>query len=224
MVSIRARRASLSPRGPRMAWPATASGWSACSSTKARGEGAVNARRSSSTVISKPCGANSSASAVHSCHGNGGGPVGAPTAFLIASPATVTASWMAPAGIHALRTIRPADAVTRAISAAAARASEAKITPNVDSTTSASPSPTGSAAASPSTKVASRPRAAALTRATSSSRGAGSTPITLAPRSAASSAALPVPQPTSTTRSPTADAARSTTTRAAGSSRAAVSS
>jgi hypothetical protein len=55
-------------------------------------------------------------------------------------------------------------------------------------------------------------------------RDAGSTPATLAPRAAASSAALPVPQPTSTTCSPAAGAAPSTTARAAGSSRAAVSS
>ena len=56
----------------------------------------------------------------------------------------VTASWIAPSGTHALRTMRPAGAVTRAISAAAAGASGAKITPNTDSTTSASPSPRGS--------------------------------------------------------------------------------
>ena len=48
----------------------------------------------------------------------------------------VTASWIAPSGTHALRTMRPAGAVTRAISAAAAGASGAKITPNTDSTTS----------------------------------------------------------------------------------------
>src|SRR5262249_46039925 len=82
-------------------------------------------------------------------------------------------------------TMRPPGALTRAISAAAARGSGAKITPNTDVTMSASSSASGRAAASPSAKAASSPRAAASRRATPRSRRAGSTPATGAPRPAA---------------------------------------
>jgi hypothetical protein len=67
----------------------------------------------------------------------------------------------APPGTQAESTILPAGFATRAISAAAAKGSDAKITPKTEITTSATPSGSGSASAAPSTNLSSNPRARA---------------------------------------------------------------
>ena len=141
----------------------------------------------------------------------GGGPGGASRAAATASRLVRHASAIAPSGIQALIASRPFGAATLAISAAAASASGAKITPNTETSASAAPSARGIEAASPSANSIERRSARARAAATSSSRGAGSTPVTRAPRAAAISAALPVPQPRSTSVSPSAGAAASTT-------------
>ena len=74
-----------------------------------------------------------------------------------------------------------------------------------------SASPTGSSAASPSTNSTSRRSAAARSRARSSRAGTKSTPTTFPhERLAAAIAALPLPQATSSTRSPGTTSSAST--------------
>ena len=182
----------------------------------------MNDKLCSSTSTAKPCGASSADKASWSCHANGSGGGGAPSASLTASPAAEVNSNIVPCGIQALKMMRPSAVTTRDISAAAAAGSEAKITAKTDTMTSAPASSTGTADASPGTNVIVAPSLAARSRATSSSRAAGSTPVTWAPHAAASSAAFPVPQTRSTTRSPGRSDARSITTLAAGNSCSAV--
>src|SRR6266508_1989909 len=98
--------------------------------------------------------------------------------------------------------IRPPGRHTRSSSPAATSKSGATMASSVDSTTSKAPSGKGRSSASPSRNVTSSPSAWARRPACSSSSGSSATPTTLQKRRAAAKAALPLPQATSSTRSP----------------------
>ena len=88
---------------------------------------------------------------------------------------------------------------TRTSSSAAAWWWGANITPIVDITTSNDPSANGRFSASASAHSSSSPSASARRRPSASSSGVRSLAVTFAPRAAAGSAALPVPEATSST-------------------------
>src|SRR5919204_5930150 len=109
-----------------------------------------------------------------------------------------------------VRPSRPPGRERRAFSRAARRWSEAKMTPNVDATTSKAAFAYGSDWASPTSKRTSRFASAARARARSIPSSATSIPVTRAPERAASKARPPDPVPTSSTDSPGRGATSST--------------
>ncbi len=117
---------------------------------------------------------------------------------------------IAPAGFHAATPIRPPGFSTRAISPAARLWSGANMQPKVETTTSKLWSSNGISWASPSTNSSSTPASPARRRASSNSSGVMSRPVTSPPATAAGIAALPVPQATSRTRSPSLTPTRET--------------
>ena len=110
----------------------------------------------------------------------------------------ITPASIGPTGTHDVTSARPVGLSTRTISAIARSGSGAKMTAKIEITQSNDASSNGRSSAPATTNSASGTR----TRATSTRRSAGSAPVTCAPLCAATAAALPVPQPRSSTRSP----------------------
>ena len=110
---------------------------------------------------------------------------------------------MPPSGVQFAIPMRPPGLTTRSSSAAVRSWSGANIAPKTETATSKLASSKGSAWQSASTNSTSSRSAAARSRPRSSSAGTKSAPTVLPQaRRAAASAALPLPQATSSTRSP----------------------
>ena len=109
---------------------------------------------------------------------------------------------MNPAGVQAIRPIRPPDRVTRTSSSAAGWWCGANITPTQEVVTSKVSSAYGNASASPVSQTISNPSAGDSRRPVSTSSGVRSDAVTRAPARAAGRATLPDPAATSSSRSP----------------------
>lgn len=217
----RSRSSSQAPgRAARARWMERHAGWwRSCSANQAAGEAAVKAMLSSEMATRAPRAPKSCST--KSCspqRGGAGGGVGeGGERGAMALHRRRPASAIAPSLTQLVITTRPPGRTTRSSSEATRSASGAKMAAKTETARSKRASSAGMAPASPWAQERVRPSRSARSRATCSRRAAGSTAVTSAPRRAAARAALPVPQPMSSTRSPGRGRATSMTRAVAGS-------